>query len=183
VSRLEQEALHRDRDAAARRDHQHHVVDPMRCARGAWIAVQIVLCAVALRFTGGFRSPSVQRLSGWRHLPSELAASLKTLSTWDLAVLLVIGVMLALSAVTQIATPIRGGDERMYHASRVIYWIQYQTAFPFVTHNDRQKIVPFGSELFFLWPVLLTHSEVIGRIVFWLAYPCAAIGQYLLYVR
>jgi hypothetical protein len=147
---------------------------------GAWIAVQIVLCAVTLRFTGGFRAGSVRRVAGWRDLPSELAAFLKTLSPQGLAVLLVIGVMLALSAITQIATPIRGADERMYHASRVLYWIQYQTAFPFSTHNDRQNIVPFGSELFFLWPVLLTHSEVVGRIVFWLAYPCAAIGQYLL---
>ena len=88
--------------------------------------------------------------------------------------------MLALSAITQIATPIHAGDEKMYHASRVIYWIQNQSVFPYVTHNDRQNITPFGSELFFLWPVLLTKTELIGRFVFWLAYPCAAIGQYLL---
>ena len=38
------------------------------------------------------------------------------------------------------------------------YWIQNQSVFPFATHNERQNIVPFGSELFFLWPVLLTKS-------------------------
>ncbi|MES2878020.1 MAG: hypothetical protein V4713_06310 [Pseudomonadota bacterium] len=94
--------------------------------------------------------------------------------------LIVIGGILALSVVMQTATPIYDGDEKMYHASRVLYWIQHQTVFPFVTHNIRQTMIPFGSELFFLWPVLLTKTEVVGRFVFWLAYPLAAAGQYFL---
>src|ERR1017187_9875133 len=73
------------------------------------------------------------------------------LSAWGLAMLTVALATLALSAVTQIATPIHSGDEMMYHASRVLYWIQHQTVFPFVTHNDRQTLLPFGSELLFLW--------------------------------
>ena len=79
-----------------------------------------------------------------------------------------------------LATPIYSGDEKMYHASRVLYWIQHRSVFPYVSHNDRQTVSPFGSELFFLWPVLLTRTESIGRMVFWLAYPGVAVGQYWL---
>jgi hypothetical protein len=147
----------------------------------AWVVVQTLICAVTLRFTGGLRPLNPQRISvGWRHLTSAPGTFVTTLTSWSATALIVIIGVLALSALTQIATPIYTGDEKMYHASRVIYWIQNQTVFPFVTHNDRQTMIPFGSELFFLWPVLLTKTEVIGRIVFWSAYPCAAIGQYLL---
>jgi hypothetical protein len=145
-----------------------------------WVVVQILMCAVTWRFTRGVRPLILQRASGWRHLTAAAGEALTALSTWGATALMVIIGMLALSAFTQIATPIYTGDEKMYHASRVIYWIQNQSVFPFVTHNDRQSLVPFGSELFFLWPVLLTRSEVMGRIVFWSAYPCAAVGQYLL---
>src|SRR5262249_34555636 len=84
------------------------------------------------------------------------------------------------SAVSQAWTPILGTDERMYHASRVIYWIQHHSLLPYETHNDRQTVFTFGSELFFLWPVLLTNTEAIARMVFWLGYPLAAIGAYIL---
>jgi hypothetical protein len=145
----------------------------------AWIVVQMLMCAVILSLTGGLRPLTVQRVSG-RHLLSAPGTSAAALSTWGITALIATIGILALSAATQIATPIHTGDEKMYHASRVIYWIQQRTVFPFVTHNERQNIIPFGSELFFLWPVLLTSSESIGRIVFWSAYPFAAIGQYLL---
>jgi hypothetical protein len=88
--------------------------------------------------------------------------------------------LIVLSGLSQLATPINIWDDRMYHASRVLYWIQYRSVFPYISHNDRQTVTPFGSELFFLWPVLLSRTESVGRMFFWLAYPGAAIGQYLL---
>ena len=146
-----------------------------------WIVAQFLICAIILRSDGGWRAPTLQRVVlWWRQLLSALGTFVTDLSTWGATALMLVIGMLALSAITQIATPIHTGDEKMYHASRVVYWIQQQSVFPFVTHNDRQNIIPFGSELFFLWPVLLTKSEMVGRIVFWSAYPCAAIGQYLL---
>jgi hypothetical protein len=147
----------------------------------AWVVVQILICAVTLRFTGGLRPLNLQRVSvEWRNLLSVLGTFVTALSTSSATALIVIIGILGLSAFAQVATPIYAGDEKMYHASRVIYWIQHQTVFPFVTHNDRQTLIPFGSELLFLWPVLLTRSELVGRLVFWSAFPCAAIGQYLL---
>ena len=52
--------------------------------------------------------------------------------------------------------------------------------FPYTTHNDRQIVFTFGGELFFLWPLLFTKTELIGRMVFWLGYPLATTGLYLL---
>jgi hypothetical protein len=87
---------------------------------------------------------------------------------------------LALSAVQQALTPIWGFDERMYHASRVLYWIENRSLLPYVTHNDRQVVFPFGSELFFAWPVLFTRAEVVGRMVFWVGLPLSALGMFTL---
>jgi hypothetical protein len=146
-----------------------------------WVLVQILICAVTLRFTGGMNRPRLRSFTArCSRLWSELAAFITELSVWGVMALIAIGAILVLSLAMQAATPIYGYDERMYHASRVLYWMQNQSVFPYVTHNIRQTIIPFGSELFFLWPVLLTKTEIVGRIAFWSAYPLAAIGQYLL---
>ena len=79
----------------------------------------------------------------------------------------------------QIVEPISGGDELRYHASRVLYWIGNQSVFPYPTHNDRQVVFGYQGELSFLWPVLFTRSELVGRIVFWLGTPLAFLGVYL----
>jgi len=57
--------------------------------------------------------------------------------------------LVAVSGAIQWFTPLFEGDEKMYHASRVLYWLQHQTVFPYITHNDRQNVFTFGSELFF----------------------------------
>ena len=145
-----------------------------------WIGTQVIIGAMILAFLGVGPLTPPRVFASCRHLLSALRTFVSELSPWGGTALMLILGMLVLSAITQIATPIHAGDEKMYHASRVIYWIQNQSVFPYVTHNDRQNITPFGSELFFLWPVLLTKTEWIGRLVFWLAYPCAAIGQYVL---
>ena len=134
--------------------------------RTFWLVSQILLFAVVIYFGQGLNTAP--------------GSSEGALSRTSLALLIGSAGLIALSSISQIATPIHIGDEKMYHASRVIYWIQHQSAFPFETHNDRQNIFPFGSELFFLWPVLLTRSELVGRTIFWLGFPCAAVGQYLL---
>lgn len=153
-----------------------HQLDP-----GAWLVVQVLICSATLKLTGGLRTPNPRHISVvWGRLRSVLLGFLTELSPWALMALIAIGGILALSLVIQAATPIYAGDEKMYHASRVLYWIQQQTVLPFVTHNIRQTLTPFGSELFFLWPVLLTKTEAVGRLVFWLAYPLAAVGQFFL---
>lgn len=110
---------------------------------------------------------------------TEFTEFIQSLSPLSLAALFCTLAFLATSAITQFQTPLSGFDERMYHASRVIYWLQHLNLFPYETHNDRQTVFNFGAELFFLWPVLFTRSELIARMLFWLGYPAAAIGIYL----
>ena len=82
----------------------------------------------------------------------------------------------AASGVRQAVAPLYAHDDRNYHASRVAYWMQNASILPYPTHNERQVAFPFGSELYFLWPVLFTKAEAAGRVVFWLGLPLAAVG-------
>lgn len=146
-----------------------------------WILTQAVICVIVVYFTGGLGPFDLaQRGQRWRESYVRLRAFVVSLSPIALAVLICTCGLIVLSGISQLATPIHIWDDRMYHASRVLYWIQHRSVFPYITHNDRQTVTPFGSELFFLWPVLLTRTESVGRMVFWLAYPGAAVGQYWL---
>jgi hypothetical protein len=151
----------------------------------AWLLIQGLICALVAMATGGLRTlwPAQGMTAPIRHLAASIAAFGSTLSPAGQLILMMIVMAIGLSAVMQLATPIVGFDEKMYHASRVIYWMQHQSVLPFTTHNIRQHLVPFGSELFFLWPILFAKVEWLGRLVFWLAYPLAAAGQYLLLRR
>lgn len=153
-----------------------HQLNPM-----GWILVQVVMCAATLQLTKGVGRPTFRGfLEAWKGLGDRLKAFSAELSSWGVIALVAICGIIFMSLVMQALAPIQNFDDRMYHASRVIYWIQHQTVFPFETHNIRQTMIPFGSELFFLWPVLLTKTEAWGRVVFWLAFPLAAVGQYFL---
>ena len=146
-----------------------------------WILVQLIICGLTLRLAGGTGRSEIRLLATtldrWRR---GLAAYASGLSAWGWLALVLICLAISTSLWAQMAMPLAGFDERMYHASRVIYWIQNHSIFPFETHNIRQTMIPFGSELLFLWPVLITKIETVGRFIFWLAYPLAAVGQYFL---
>ncbi len=97
------------------------------------------------------------------------------------AVLLaVILAVCGLSLAEQMLRPITGFDERMYNCSRVLYWMDHRHIWPWVTHNDAQADFPIGSEVFFSWPILFTRTEWIGRLVYWLGFPAAVAGIYVL---
>jgi hypothetical protein len=84
--------------------------------------------------------------------------------------------LLTVSLCECLMTQLVGVDERMYHASRVAYWLQHRNVFYFQTNNDRQVAFPFGAELVFAWPLLFVKNEVIGRGFHWLAVPGSAAG-------
>lgn len=146
-----------------------------------WLLVQALLVALTAPFTGGLHRPRVAGfVQAVRHGRQAVAAFVAPLSAWGVLLLCAVGAVVLLATVRQGMEPLRNSDDWLYHATRVIHWIQNRTAFPYTAHIIQQNIVPFGSELFFLWPVLLTKTEWVGRLVFGLAFPLAAIGQYLL---
>ncbi len=144
-----------------------------RLTPAAWLAGQGLLLSGVFLWTLGRprpgRNSTWRALRGWWSSRSLLGRAAATLSL----------VFVLLSGVRQVAEPVSGFDDRMYHGSRVAYWIENHSVLPYPTHNERQVAFPFGSELFFMWPVLFTKCEVAGRIVFWLGYPAAAAGIYL----
>jgi hypothetical protein len=146
-----------------------------------WLSMQAALLAAILYWTRRSAPPiRLPALSG----PGERIEKMRS-SAWGWAIvegILLLGAasFILLSGIDQWLTPISSFDEKMYHASRVLYFLQNESVFPFVTHNDRQIVFPFGGELFFLWPVLFTKSELAGRMVFWLGYPASALGLYFL---
>jgi hypothetical protein len=147
---------------------------------GGWMTPRWWLTAQATLLVGVF----LWSRRGARLEPLDALASFRR--WWVSAPLLARGasaiafLFLALSGVRQVIEPLSGFDDRMYHASRVAYWMQNESLLPYPTHNERQVAFPFGSELYFLWPALMTKSEAAGRVVFWLGYPLAAIGAHLL---
>ncbi|MGM9425901.1 hypothetical protein [Hydrogenophaga sp. MI9] len=146
-----------------------------------WLLVQGLMGALTLSFTGGWRGHALQGVGqSGRRLRSGLAALVGGLSGWGRLLLCVVGAVVLLATVRQGMAPLRNSDDWLYHATRVIHWVQNRSAFPYDAHIFQQNIVPFGSELFFLWPVLLTKSELAGRLVFGMALPLVAVGQYLL---
>lgn len=152
--------------------------------RFGWIAVQLgllILAAAHQRWRPA-KLPGLMRacLHGIAASYRSAIRFASELSALSVAAIACTAAIIVISCILQLRTPIYLGDEKMYHASRVIYWIQHGNVFPYTSHNDRQNVFTFGSELFFLWPVLLTRSETAGRIVFWMGFPFAAIGQYCL---
>lgn len=134
-----------------------------------WITLQGVIAASA----AWFRRSDLRGL-----IPRSLAVPAPSGPIFWIVFL--IAIVLTCSLTTQIATPISGYDERMYHASRVLYWIENHGIFPYTTHNDRQVAFGNGSEIFLLWGILLTHSELVARLLAWTAFPLSCAGLALL---
>ncbi|MCB0196130.1 MAG: glycosyltransferase family 39 protein [Anaerolineae bacterium] len=148
-----------------------------------WLVIQFLLFGLLLILFNDKLNFSIQSAS--LSTPSAGKQWFKTMSLPPIALIGITSLIFAivLSGLIQYFTPISSliyTDERMYHASRVLYWLENQTLFPYITQNDRQTVFSYGGELFFLWPVLFTKSELIGRMVFWLGYPVAIIGLLIL---
>jgi len=115
----------------------------------------------------------------WWLLKKGCAAATKGMERMSAVSAVAVGIIvvaLATSAIRVAKTPSFAGDERHYHASRCLYWMENGSIFPYTTHNDRQTAFGYQSELFFFTPVLLSRSETAGRLVFWLGYPLAVIS-------
>lgn len=140
-----------------------------------WLIVQLLLSIGLLLFTKRSLRSVIQL-----KIPKVSPRSIAPLFVLTLTVLLVLtGLTAAIQWQVPISMPLYG-DERNYHASRVIYYLHQQSTLPYPTHNDRQTMFGFGAELIFLWPVMFLKSELPGRILFWLGYPLTLTGLYLL---
>ena len=106
--------------------------------------------------------------AGWRDADALPRPRLGPLAATPARKLLLayVGLFLLIAVATAIVLPVNTFDDRMYRASRAAYWLHHRSLLPWPTHNDRQVAFPFGSEIVFFWPVLMTRSELPGRVAF-----------------
>jgi len=69
-------------------------------------------------------------------------------------------------------------DALTYHLSRVGYWLQYHSLYPWPTPDPRQTTFPINAELGMLWTVLWWGSDRLSGFVQWIAVPAIMIGIY-----
>jgi len=105
-------------------------------------------------------------------------ANFSNLDLLEKIMVFLIVALILISFFKRILTPLHSGDVLYYHASRILYWIQNSTIASYPTMNDRQIVFSFGSDLIFMWPVLLAKSEFIGRMVYWFGFPLNLLGLY-----
>jgi hypothetical protein len=92
------------------------------------------------------------------------------------SLLVLLGALLVVGVIHAMFMPMFGVDDRMYHGSRVLHWLQNRSIFFYETHNDRQVSFPFGAELFFAWPLLFVKEEMLGRVFQWIVVPATCFG-------
>lgn len=69
-------------------------------------------------------------------------------------------------------------DALTYHLSRVGYWLQYQSLYPWPTPNPRQTTFPMNAELGVLWTILWWGTDRLSGFVQWTTVPISMLGIY-----
>lgn len=71
-------------------------------------------------------------------------------------------------------------DSLTYHLSRIGYWLQYQSFFPWPTPNIRQTTYPMNAELGVLWTILWWGTDRLSGFVQWITVPVIMLGIFRL---
>jgi 4-amino-4-deoxy-L-arabinose transferase-like glycosyltransferase len=94
--------------------------------------------------------------------------------------LLSLGVFSAylLAAILIVVVPPNNNDSLSTHLSRVGYWLQHGSFFPWPTAQDKQLFYPVNAQLQMFWSVLYTRSDKLVGFVQWMAALVAGIGVF-----
>ncbi len=74
-----------------------------------------------------------------------------------------------------VALPQNNYDSMTYHLSRVGYWLQHSSLFPWDTPNPRQTTFPMNAELGVLWTVLFWGTDQLSGYIQWSTVPILAV--------
>lgn len=67
-------------------------------------------------------------------------------------------------------------DGLSYHLTRVAYWLQFDSLFPWETLNVRQTTFPLNAEIAVMWTILLRGTDQFAGFVQWLSALISAVG-------
>ena len=74
--------------------------------------------------------------------------------------------------------PVDSFDSLAYHLSRVGYWLQYGSYYPWPTAQLHQTIFPMNSELAVLWTILWWGTDQLAGFTQWIAVPAIMLAIY-----
>ena len=140
----------------------------------AWLVVDAAVLAILIRRrrTGRGRlglAPSV----GDRPGGDEFRAG-------HLALLVGVGVVLALVGVTAVVSPPNTWDAMQYHMPRLVYWVQNRSVAFFATHDMRHLFMSPGAEFLMLQLHALGGGDRLDNLVQWGAYAVSVVGVTLI---
>jgi 4-amino-4-deoxy-L-arabinose transferase-like glycosyltransferase len=116
--------------------------------------------------------PLQGRLLFWKGLPPFRKRALVYLMAGAVGAVYLVGAILILT------TPQNNFDSMTYHLSRVGYWLQHQTLYPWETPDPRQTDFPMNAEIGVLWTVLFWGTDQLSGFVQWLGAWAAALAVY-----
>jgi 4-amino-4-deoxy-L-arabinose transferase-like glycosyltransferase len=145
-----------------------------------WLGLHLGLAASACWIWLRFGRPSLR--APWvgpdgRWLPGGIRSSLRN---WPDLWALGIGVALVFlfNALLVWVVPPNNNDSLATHMSRVAYWLQRGSFFPWPTHRTWQITYPVNMQLQMFWTVLLTGSDRIVESIQWLAAGIAVVAVF-----
>jgi hypothetical protein len=85
--------------------------------------------------------------------------------------LLAVGVSVAyfINAILILIVPPNNWDSMTYHLSRVGYWLQQGSFYPWITHNLRQTTFPINAEIGLLWTIIFWGTDQLVGFIQWIA--------------
>ena len=147
---------------------------------GLWLALHAALALAALlvwHVTGRAPLTGPWRDAEGRFWPAGLRASLKSWpDLWVLA--LGVGLAFLVSAALVWIMPPNNNDSLATHMSRIGYWMQRGSFFPWPSHRVWQVSYPVNMQLQMFWTVLFLGSDRLVEIVQWLGTLAAAVGVF-----
>jgi hypothetical protein len=117
----------------------------------------------------GFRPNEVFWKQGFRSALAHGLISLLAIST---------GLLMSWSALLILALPPDNFDSLVYHLSRVGYWMQYKSFYPWPTPTLHQTTFPMNAEMGVLWTVLWWGTDQLAGFVQWTALLAVMLGIY-----
>ncbi len=114
------------------------------------------------------------------NLKEKFFRSLKALHSIEMIMLLLIGLILFLVALTALLAPPNNWDSLVYHMGRVSHWVQNKSVEPYTTNIKTQIYYPPFAEWVILHLQILAESDRFANMVQWFAMCASAVAATLM---
>lgn len=144
----------------------------------AFLALHLALAIAAWFFWHRAGQPSLMEPFSNFDSNFNRQSLLFSIRAWPDLWVLGLGVAVAylVGAYLVLIVPPNNWDSMTYHLSRVGYWLQHNSFYPWPTPNPRQISFPMNAEIGILWTVLFWGTDQLAGFVQWLAVPASMVA-------